>query len=165
LGDFLKIKSRVSLRKNDKNKMVETLRNIYGDEVSVFADSKFEVITTDEFKVIFADGKQMFIEYDGQIFPTVRGALERLPPRRIVVVDMGAVKFVVNGADVMSPGITAADSSIQKGDLVVIVEETHRKPLAIGRALITGEEMTAATSGKAIKSLSYVGDTLWELAI
>ena len=117
--------------------MVETLRDIYGDEISVFESAKFEVITTDEFKVIFADGKQMFIEYDGRIFPTVRGALELLPPKRVVTVDMGAVKFVVNGADVMSPGIVAADSSIQKDDLVVIVEETHKKPLAIGRALIS----------------------------
>ncbi|WNY22945.1 hypothetical protein MmiHf6_02390 [Methanimicrococcus hongohii] len=161
----MKIKSRVSLRKNDKNKMVESLRDIYGDEVSVFSNSKFEVITTDEFKVIFADGKQMFIEYDGQLFPTVRGALELLPPKRLVTVDMGAVKFVVNGADVMSPGITAADSSIQKDDLVVIVEETHKKPLAIGRALMSGDEMAASDSGKAIKSLSYVGDALWGLEI
>ncbi|MDL2261846.1 RNA-binding protein [Methanimicrococcus sp. OttesenSCG-928-J09] len=161
----MKIKSRVSLRKNDKNKMVEDLREVYGDGVSSFSDAKFEVITTDEFKVIFADGKQMFIEYDGRLFPTVRGALEHLPPKKIVTVDMGAVKFVVNGADVMSPGITAADSSIQKDDLVVIVEETHKKPLAIGRALISGDEMAAAGSGKAIKSLSYVGDALWGLEI
>lgn len=145
--------------------MVEDLREIYGDEVSAFSDAKFEVITTDEFKVIFADGKQMFIEYDGYLFPTVRGALEYMPPKKVVTVDMGAVKFVVNGADVMSPGITTADSSIQKDDLVVIVEEMHKKPLAIGRALISGDEMAAADSGKAIKSLSYVGDALWGLEI
>lgn len=145
--------------------MTESLREIYGDDISAFADSKFEVVTTDEFKVIFADGKQMFIEYDGQLFPTVRGALELLPPHRIVVVDMGAVKFVVNGADVMSPGITAADSLIRKDDLVVIVDEMHRKPLAVGRALISGDEMAAADSGKAIKSLTYVGDMLWGLEL
>ena len=161
----MKIKSRVSLRKNDKNKMIESLREIYGDSIAVFSNSKFEVITTDEYKVIFADGKQMFIEYDGQLFTTVRGALEQLPPNRTVTVDSGAVKFVVNGADVMSPGITVADDAIQKGDLVVIVEEAHKKPLAIGRALISGSEMAAADSGKAVKSLSYVGDALWGLEL
>lgn len=145
--------------------MIEALHEIYGDEISVFSNSKFEIITTDEFKVIFADGKQMFIEYGGQLFPTVRGALVLLPPKRMVTVDMGAVKFVVNGADVMSPGIVAADFSIQKDDLVVIVDETHKKPLAIGRALMSGDEMAAAGSGKAVKSLSYVGDALWGLEI
>jgi len=145
--------------------MVESLRSIYGDDISTLEDAKFEIVTTDEFKVIFADGKQMFIEFDGKLFPTVRGALSLLPVNRVVVVDMGAVKFVVNGADVMSPGIVSADSSIQKEDLVVIVDETHKKPLAIGRALISGNEMTASKTGKAVKSLSCVGDTLWGLEI
>jgi len=145
--------------------MVESLRIIYGDDISALEDAKFEVVTTDEFKVIFAGGKQMFIEFDGELFPTVRGALSLLPANRVVAVDMGAVKFVVNGADVMSPGIVSADSSIQKDDLVVIVDEKHNKPLAIGRALISGDEMTESKTGKAVKSLSCVGDTLWDLEI
>ena len=145
--------------------MVESLRIIYGDDISALEDAKFEVVTTDEFKVIFAGGKQMFIEFDGELFPTVRGALSLLPANRVVAVDMGAVKFVVNGADVMSPGIVSADSSIQKDDLVVIVDEKHNKPLAIGRALISGDEMTVSKTGKAVKSLSCVGDTLWDLEI
>jgi len=145
--------------------MVESLRRVYGDGISALEGAKFEVVTTDEFKVIFADGKQMFIEFDGEIFPTVRGALSLMPANRAVVVDMGAVKFVVNGADVMCPGIVSADASIQKDDLVVIVDESHKKPLAIGRALISGDEMTASKTGKAVKSLSCVGDTLWGLEI
>ena len=145
--------------------MVESLRIIYGDDISALEDAKFEVVTTDEFKVIFVGGKQMFIEFDGELFPTVRGALSLLPANRVVAVDMGAVKFVVNGADVMSPGIVSADSSIQKDDLVVIVDEKHNKPLAIGRALISGDEMTVSKTGKAVKSLSCVGDTLWDLEI
>ncbi|MDV0447253.1 hypothetical protein MsAg5_11320 [Methanosarcinaceae archaeon Ag5] len=161
----MRIKSRVSLRKNDKNKIVESLAEVFGDSVSSLSDSKFEVVTTDEFKVIFVDGKQMFFEFDGDIFPTVRGALSLMPDKRLVVVDMGAVKFVVNGADVMSPGIVLADTGIQKDDLVIVVDMTHKKPLAIGRALISGEEMTNSKSGKAVKSLSYVGDTLWNLEI
>ncbi|WP_338097210.1 RNA-binding protein [Methanolapillus ohkumae] len=161
----MKIKSRVSLRKNDKNKIVASLHEVFGDSMSALSDSKFEVITTDEFKVIFVDGKQMFFEFGGEIFPTVRGALLLSPEKRLVVVDMGAVKFVVNGADVMSPGIVSADPSIQKEDLVVVVDETHKKPLAIGRALISGTEMTASASGKAVKSLAYVGDALWDLEI
>ncbi|MGP8331127.1 MAG: PUA domain-containing protein, partial [Methanosarcinaceae archaeon] len=58
--------------------------------------------------------------------------------------------------------IVSADPDIMKGDLVIIKEETHGKPLAIGRALISGEAMTA-DSGKAIKSLHYVGDKLWNI--
>ena len=78
---------------------------------------------------------------------------------------MGAVKFVAKGADVMSPGIVGADSGIQEGDFVIIIEETHRKPLAIGKALISGEEMVERNEGKAVKAIHYIGDNLWNLYI
>ena len=162
-GDSLKIKSRVILRKNDRSKIVSSLKDIFGDAVDAFSASKFEVVTTDEGKIIFVDGKQMFMELEGQVFLTVRGALAFGPQVRRVVVDMGAVKFVVNGADIMSPGITAADDGILKDDLVVIVDESHKKPLAVGKALMSGPEMVESTSGKAVKSLLHVGDAFWEM--
>jgi len=45
------------------------------------------------------------------------------------------------------------------------VEETHRKPLAIGKALMEGPQMVEADSGKAIKSIIYVGDKLWSMEL
>ena len=65
---------------------------------------------------------------------------------------MGAIRFVSNGADIMSPGIVAADENINPGDIVLIIDETHGKPLAIGISLITGEEMVENDSGKAIET-------------
>ena len=84
--------------------------------------------------------------------------------RRSVVVDMGAIKFVSEGADIMCPGIIDADQEIQKGDLVIISDEVHNKPLAIGKAIISGEEMMGE-KGKAVKSLHHVGDKLWNLKL
>lgn len=164
-GDPLKIKSRTILRKNDRSKMIAELREIFGEAVDGLSSAKFEVVTTDEGKIIFADGRQMFMDLDGRVFLTVRGALEFNPQVRRVIVDMGAVRFVVNGADIMSPGITGCDENIAAGDLVIIVDETHKKPLAIGKALMDGEEMVAATSGKAVKSLMHVGDSFWDTVL
>ena len=145
--------------------MIAELREIFGEAVDELSSAKFEVVTTDEGKIIFADGRQMFMDLDGRVFLTVRGALEFNPQVRRVIVDMGAVKFVVNGADIMSPGITGCDENIAAGDLVIIVDETHKKPLAIGQALMGGEEMIAATSGKAVKSLMHVGDSFWDTVL
>lgn len=88
------------------------------------------------------------------------GAIELMPGKRRVIVDAGAVRFVVNGADIMKPGIVSADPEIAAGDLVVIAEERHKKPLAIGRALVAGTEMKG--EGKAVKSLHHVGDLIWK---
>ncbi len=99
---------------------------------------------------------------DGEPFLTVKGALSTKPNQRVVIVDAGATRFVVNGADVMRPGNVKADPGIEAGDLVIVVEELHKKALAIGRALVSGEDMPGE-SGKAVKSVHYVGDTLWNI--
>ena len=74
--------------------------------------------------------------------------------------DQGAIRFVSNGADIMKPGITRVDSSIEPGDLVIVLEETHEKALCIGRSIVPDTDMLGS-SGKAIESIHYVGDELY----
>jgi PUA domain protein len=161
----LKVKSRVQLRKNAKNKMLKDLVSTFGDMMAGLEDKVLEKITLDEYSLILVDGKPLLFEIEGQLFPTVRGALEMELNRRIVTVDKGAVRFVSNGADIMAPGIVEADSDIKEGDLVIIIEEAHRKALAIGKALMSGPHMVEADSGKAIKSITHVGDNLWNMEL
>lgn len=157
----MKVKSRVQLRKNIKNKMLKDLVSTFGEELSYLEDKTLEKITLEEYSLILVDGKPLLFEIQGHLFPTVRGALEMGLQKRVVIVDKGAIRFVSNGADIMAPGVLTADPEIKEGDLVIIVEETHQKPLAIGKALMGGSEMVEATSGKAIKSITHVGDKLW----
>ncbi len=96
------------------------------------------------------------------LLPTLKFLQKQLILKEIVV-DMGAIKFVVKGADIMRPGITEIDGEIQEGEAIVIVDETHRKPISVGIAQITGERMQAETCGKVIKNIHYVGDKLWNL--
>ena len=49
--------------------------------------------------------------------------------------------------------------------IVLIIDETHGKPLAIGVSLISGEEMVANDSGKAVETKHYVGDDIWNFEI
>ncbi len=157
----MKIKSRTVLRKTDEKALINDIVEAFGD-AQAFANRKLEYVTTDDRDFIFVDGEPLLFKIEGKIFPTVKGALKLNPVRRRVVVDPGAVKFVINGADVMGPGIVEADASIKEGDLVIVVEQAHGKALAIGRALVSGSEM-AGRKGKAVKSIHYVGDELWKL--
>lgn len=161
-GDKLKVKSRVQLRKSAKNKLFKSLRSTFGDVIDSISECKFDSAMADDFKIIIVDGKVLFFQMGEVSFPTVRGVLELGLDCNVVTVDAGAVKFVVNGADIMCPGIVKVDDGLNEGDLVIIVEETHGKPLAIGRALVPATEMVGR-SGKAIKSIHYVGDELWNL--
>ncbi|MCG2727289.1 MAG: RNA-binding protein [Candidatus Methanoperedenaceae archaeon] len=157
----MKIKSRNVLRKTDQKALINDIVEAFGD-ASSFADKKLEYVETDKWYFIFVDGEPLLFKIEGKIFPTVKGALKLNPSRRKVIIDSGAVKFIINGADVMSPGIVEADPSIKEGDLVIVVEQAHGKALAIGRALVPGKDMLGG-KGKAVKSIHYVGDEIWKL--
>ena len=146
--------------------MLKDVEKKLGDYSTILKpNSKVELIETDSEDIILIDGIPMIMWIDGEPFPTIKGALELDIQSRYVVVDMGAVKFVIKGADIMSPGITDADPNIKEGDLVIIIEESHRKPLATGRSLISGHEMVKNREGKAIKTIHHIGDKLWDLTI
>lgn len=156
----MKMKSRHHLKGSDAKRIIATLEPFLEDDSGIRKASLERAITDEGIDLIFVDGKPLIMIIEGQPFFTVLGAIELSPRKNLVVVDSGAVRFIVNGADVMNPGIVSADPDIAAGDLVIIVEERHKKPLAIGRALIPGTEMKG--EGKAIKSLHHVGDQVWK---
>ncbi len=157
----MKIKSRNILRKSEEKALINDIVNIFGD-AGVFVNKKLEDVTTDRWDFIFVDGEPLLFKIDEKIFPTVKGALKMNPARRRVIVDPGAVKAIINGADIMGRGIVEADPSIKEDDLVIITEQAHGKALAIGKALVPGKEM-AGKAGKAVRSIHYVGDEIWKL--
>ena len=159
---ILKIKKRYFLKK----KKVKEIKQELGDYGS-FINNKdtLELLEAEDYDFILVNGEPYIIMINEKTYPTLKAALNLELDSKVVVVDIGAVRFVTKGADVMSPGIVDADDSIVEGDIVVIVEETHNKPLAMGISLISGPEMVENSEGKAIKSLHYVGDAIWNLEV
>ena len=93
------------------------------------------------------------------LIPTlINPAIDDLPS---ALVDMGAIPYVCNGADVMAPGIMDIEGGFEKDGLLVIRDVKHRKALGIGAALHSSEEMKGLKKGKAILNLHYVGDKIW----
>jgi PUA domain protein len=149
--------------KTDTARLVVTTLSTY--ETKNALKGRLEVLETSDHTLILLNGVPVALCIDKTPFFTVRGAIELNPQRHLVTVDMGAVRFIRNGADVMSPGIVDADESITPGDFVVIVDERHKKPLGIGTALITGIEMIHETKGKAVRIVHHVGDKVWNVAL
>ena len=84
--------------------------------------------------------------------------LEKFP---YVTVDMGAVKFVCKGANIMRPGITKF-SDFESGEIVCIVEESQNKFLAVGKAEMSSKELEGIKNGEVIKNMHYISDIFWE---
>jgi len=161
----MRIKSRHFLKNSDIKKITDELQVIFGAEIEELFRGNLEIAETDErYNLILQNGEPVMFFVDGRPFPTVRGALKLRTKKRSVIIDGGAVKFIAKGADVMCPGIINADQEIQRGDLVIVMDEVHGKALAIGKALLSGEEMTGE-KGRAVKSLHYVGDRIWSVKV
>ena len=110
-------------------------------------------------KVYFIDQNSQLIvgsgitilKIDDQYLPFLNQTqvLEKFPN---VMVDMGAVKFMCNGANVMRPGIKKY-TKFSKDDVVCIVEESKHKFLAVGKALTDSLELENISKGEVVKNL------------
>lgn len=80
-----------------------------------------------------------------------------------VVVDEGAIKFLLNGADVMRPGIRKMDNWGKAGAIVVVKEEKKGRAIAVGLSTTSDSEASAMSKGSCLKNLHYVGDRYWTL--
>ena len=121
---------------------------------------RVEVVETSGVSFFFVDGKPLIAKLNDVLFPTLifHKALSFLPQ---VVVDMGAVPYVCNGADVMAPGIRKIRGEFKENDLLLIVDERYGKPLAVGVALSDSQGMRKIGHGKTVKNVHYVGDRIW----
>jgi len=136
----------------------QQLSEFYGLDNFLNKKDKIEWIETEQ-KFIAVNNEFYFFYLDQKPIPTLKLIIkDNFLPK--IIIDMPAVKFIANGADVMRPGIKEI-SDFSKDDIISIVDETHQKPLAIGQALFSSEEMKTMNSGKVIKNLHYVGDKIW----
>ncbi len=112
--------------------------------------------------LVIRDNEPILFCVDGEYYPVLKLALKETLSLKKVIIDMGAVPHIAAGADVMRPGITSFDETIQKNDEVLILDLKNGKAIAVGKALFDAAEIKAMTSGKAIKNLHYVGDAIWK---
>ncbi len=156
-----KIKNRHRLKKKEVRELINKLKNSFNDNFFNI-DSIVETGFYEDTQFIFIDNKPYFMFYNDKIVFTLSGLYKYNSNTKHVIIDMGAVKFVTKGADVMIPGIVDADKNIQPNDLVWICDEKNKKPLALGIALVSGEEMISKEKGKAVNIFHYIGDNFWD---
>jgi PUA-domain protein len=132
------------------------------EKYSITLSKKDNLVVEDDF---YYKNKELFLfEYKNHIFPTLKvilGHKEIENAFKKVTVDMGAIRFVIKGADIMRPGIPRWDTGIKKNEPVLIVDESHGKPIAIGISLYSDADYKEQQAGKAIKNIHYVGDVIW----
>jgi len=148
------------LSKSDIKQLNIELKEKYGFPDFFRPKDNIEVWEDDGFKFIVQDGEKIFFYKQTHLVPTLRLLLKNNFLKKVTV-DMGAVKHVASGADIMRPGIVSVDDNIEAHDIVAVVDQTHQKPLAIGHALFSSEEIRQMEKGKAVETFHFVGDKIW----
>ncbi len=156
------IRKRKRMRSKEVKALSKDLEELVG--APVFSeDDPVDMAESSDYSLVFVGGDILALVKDEKPFLTIRGVMKYKPTRRYVTVDMGAVPFVANGADVMGPGILEVDPDIAEGDLVWIRDVRNKAPLAIGVSMRSAADLESKAPGKAIKTIHFVGDKLWKV--
>jgi malignant T-cell-amplified sequence len=107
-----------------------------------------------------------FCMRDTPYFPTLR-LLHRYPFLLPVLrVDRGAIKHVMNGADVMVPGLRSEraviEDEVEAGAAVAVFAESKVHAIAVGVCKMSSAQMRINDKGIAIESAHYINDGLWQ---
>jgi PUA domain protein len=149
-----------------KAKQAKQILNEIAERLKINVEALFgskanvEVVEAEVGKIYLVNGKPLFFKIGERLLPTLifQEFASRAPK---IVVDMGAVPYVCNGADVMAPGIRRVDGEFSKGDLVLVVDEKHGKPLALGESLYDAESARQTKQGVVVRTIHFVSDKVW----
>ncbi len=128
---------------------------LFSGEVSVIRSK-----STGKIKQVFVDDQLVATlrPRDGFLSLSLEGARRLLRAGKgfLVVVSDEAAPFVSAGRSVFAKHVISADPEIRPGDEVLVVDE-KRNLLAVGKALLNGEEMVMFKRGVAVKVRRGVG--------
>ncbi len=150
---------RKLLRKSDIKQINALVHDSCGVDECFSKKDRVEEVEADK-RLIVKDSEVLFFFHENKLVPTIRFLLSNRCLEKLTV-DMGAVKFVVSGADIMRPGIVEIPDNIQKDQIIAIVDENNKKPIAVGVALSDSEDMKKKDKGKVVKNIHWAGDMIW----
>lgn len=146
------------ISKSETSELLGTISRKWNMDMPKIKNVKVYEISDDAQMISSKEFKILRIGDEYIPFLTEIKLLEKFP---YVTVDMGAVKFMCNGANVMRPGIKEF-SDFKEEQVVCVVEESQHKFLAVGKSLVSSEELKTMEKGEVIKSMHYISDKYWE---
>jgi len=160
-GRSLSVKRR-ELSKKERKRLFSYLAHEFPDLLPMTRLEDIAELRWND-KVGFADseGELILINEDGRIFPSLRLLQEKPSQFSFVTVDNGAIRYILNGANVFAPGIVGYSSF--KEDDVVLIKNLKGTTIAVGLAVRDSVEFEAnqKSAGKVLNNIHYLHDDFW----
>ena len=146
------------ISKSETAQVIKEISDQWKIELPKIKNLKFHHLDDD---VVIITGNGLKAIKHGDLYLPFLTETEILKKFPYVMVDMGAVKFMCNGANVMRPGITNY-TEFEKDNLVCIIEESQHKFLAVGKSCVPSVDMESMSKGEVVKNMHYISDKYWE---
>ncbi len=146
------------ISKSETAQVIKEISDQWKIDLPKIKNLKFHYLDDD---VIIITGIGLKVIKTGDVYLPFLTDTEILKKFPYVMVDMGAVKFMCNGANVMRPGITNY-TQFEKDSVVCIIEESQNKFLAVGKSCVISTEMESMSKGEIVKNMHYISDKYWE---
>jgi len=148
------------LSRRDSAEAISKIESSLGLTLNLPKSAQAQCSEPDEGAVFVVLDEFEFVQTGETYFPYL-GSQATLALFPQAFVDEGAIKFLLNGADVMRPGIRKFDEWGPAGKMVVVREEKKGRAIAIGPSLVASTEAQVMIKGGCIKNLHHVGDKYW----
>ena len=150
------------LSRRDSTEMISRIESSLSLSMNLPKSAQAQCAEPEE-GVVFVglDGFEFIQSGDG-FFPFL-GSQATLGLFPAAVVDEGAIRFLLNGADVMRPGIRKLDDWGAAGKMVVVKEEKKGRAIAVGTSMVSSADAQGMAKGGCIRNLHHVGDRFWNL--
>ena len=146
--------------KSETNQILKLVSQQWKQELPKIKNLKVHFIDNNSQLIVGGDLTILKLNDDYLPFLNQNQVLEKFPN---VMVDMGAVKFMCNGANVMRPGIKRY-TEFGANDIICVIEESQHKFLAVGRAMTDSSALEGMSKGEVVKNLHYISDKYWEIS-
>ncbi len=149
-------------KKESKNTLL-MLEKLFRSKIDA---SKVEVCIDKKTRFIIIDGEPIAVEDKGLLIPLLNWLLKNKSKHGIpkIIVDEGAVKPISRGADIMAPGVVGVKGSFKSNEIVVIIDEKYKAPIAVALALMNSESIMKASRGKVALNIHHFKDSYWKRA-
>ncbi|KAF8456744.1 hypothetical protein BDZ91DRAFT_745286 [Kalaharituber pfeilii] len=166
-----KTKVKSSVQRNLRAKLVEHFPLLEPHIDEVFPKkSDLGLIKAQDKTSLYAVGNEVlfFQTSDDTIYPHLK-LVHKFPQCfPTLQVDRGAIRFILDGAQLMCPGLTSPgaklpppEEAVPVGKVVVIAAEGKEHACMVGKTKLSSEDIKKVNKGVGVETVHYLGDGLW----
>lgn len=122
----------------------------------------------DKIQMYSVDDAVVFFQQFDELIPSLKVVHKYPDLFQRVQVDRGAIKFVLSGANIMCPGLTSPGAKLPEENLpvdtiVAVYAEGKENALAVGKLIMSTDDIKEKNKGIGIELVHYLGDGLWTM--